>query len=84
MCQICTLVTPGEPQIVLGKDKAFTFDCVFDLNSNQEEIYLNCCKELIDGFVLLYFIDPHSKPVYNYDLCSVVFGGLMLFVKYKT
>jgi len=53
MCQICTLVTPGEPQIVLGKDKAFTFDYVFDLNSHQEQIYLNCCKELIDGFVFI-------------------------------
>lgn len=35
MCRVCTLVTPGEPQVVLGTDKAFTFDYVFDTNSDQ-------------------------------------------------
>lgn len=35
MCRICTFVTPGEPQIVLGTDKAFTFDYVFDTNTEQ-------------------------------------------------
>jgi len=49
MCQICTAVVPGEPQIVLGKDKAFTFDFVFDLSSAQQHIYNNCCRDLIDG-----------------------------------
>lgn len=34
-CRICTFVTPGEPQVVLGTDKAFTFDYVFDTNSDQ-------------------------------------------------
>jgi len=53
MCQICTFVTPGEPQIVIGKDKAFTFDYVFDLNSGQEQMYNTCAKELIEGSVLV-------------------------------
>lgn len=35
MCRICTFVTPGEPQVVLGTDKAFTFDYVFDTISDQ-------------------------------------------------
>lgn len=35
MCRICTFVTPGEPQVVLGTDKAFTFDYVFDTISEQ-------------------------------------------------
>lgn len=54
MCQICTFVTPGEPQIVLGKDKAFTFDYVFDLNSHQEHIYDDCCRGLVEGLVLSF------------------------------
>jgi len=54
MCQICTFVTPGEPQIVIGKDKAFTFDYMFDLNCGQEQIYNTCASELIEGFVSLY------------------------------
>ncbi|XP_075455868.1 kinesin-like protein KIF21A isoform X5 [Ascaphus truei] len=48
-CHICTSITPGEPQVVLGKDKAFTFDHVFDIDSNQEEIYMQCTESLIDG-----------------------------------
>ncbi|KAM4747532.1 kinesin-like protein KIF21A isoform 3-T3 [Rhinophrynus dorsalis] len=48
-CHICTSVTPGEPQVVLGKDKAFTFDHVFDINSVQEEIYMQCTEKLIEG-----------------------------------
>uniref|UniRef100_A0A670YCW7 Kinesin-like protein KIF21A n=1 Tax=Pseudonaja textilis TaxID=8673 RepID=A0A670YCW7_PSETE len=48
-CHICTLVTPGEPQVFLGKDKAFTFDYVFDIESQQEDIYLQCIEKLIEG-----------------------------------
>ncbi|XP_077090047.1 kinesin-like protein KIF21A isoform X2 [Siphateles boraxobius] len=48
-CHICTFVTPGEPQVVLGKDKAFTFDYVFDMDSQQESIYSNCTEKLIEG-----------------------------------
>ncbi|XP_061496308.1 kinesin-like protein KIF21A isoform X6 [Rhineura floridana] len=48
-CHICTSVTPGEPQVFLGKDKAFTFDYVFDIESQQEEIYVQCIEKLIEG-----------------------------------
>ncbi|XDV25319.1 hypothetical protein PO909_029252, partial [Leuciscus waleckii] len=48
-CHICTFVTPGEPQVILGKDKAFTFDYVFDMDSQQESIYSNCTEKLIEG-----------------------------------
>ncbi|XP_012493942.1 PREDICTED: kinesin-like protein KIF21A [Propithecus coquereli] len=48
-CHICTSVTPGEPQVFLGKDKAFTFDYVFDIDSHQEQIYIQCIEKLIEG-----------------------------------
>uniref|UniRef100_A0A8C2CE21 Kinesin family member 21A n=1 Tax=Cyprinus carpio TaxID=7962 RepID=A0A8C2CE21_CYPCA len=48
-CHICTFVTPGEPQVVLGKDKAFTYDYVFDMDSTQDTIYANCTEKLIEG-----------------------------------
>ncbi|XP_053517562.1 kinesin-like protein KIF21A isoform X9 [Artibeus jamaicensis] len=48
-CHICTSVTPGEPQVFLGKDKAFTFDYVFDIDSQQEQIYMQCIEKLIEG-----------------------------------
>ncbi|XP_019896074.3 kinesin-like protein KIF21B isoform X4 [Esox lucius] len=48
-CHICTFVTPGEPQVMLGKDKAFTYDYVFDMDSSQERIYADCTEKLIEG-----------------------------------
>lgn len=49
MCNVCTSVTPNEPQVLLGKEKAFTFDEVFDVNSEQENIYDLCARPLIEG-----------------------------------
>uniref|UniRef100_A0A1A7W7J2 Kinesin family member 21A n=1 Tax=Iconisemion striatum TaxID=60296 RepID=A0A1A7W7J2_9TELE len=48
-CHICTYVMPGEPQVILGKDKAFTFDYMFDMDSQQDTIYTNCTEKLIEG-----------------------------------
>ncbi|XP_069556132.1 kinesin-like protein KIF21A isoform X1 [Brachyistius frenatus] len=48
-CHICTYVMPGEPQVFLGKDKAFTYDHVFDMDSEQEAIYTHCTESLIEG-----------------------------------
>lgn len=49
MCRICTQVMPDEPQIILGADKAFTYDFVFDVDSDQSEIYEKCVERLIEG-----------------------------------
>ncbi|XP_041935532.1 kinesin-like protein KIF21A isoform X2 [Alosa sapidissima] len=48
-CHICTFVTPGEPQVMLGKDKAFTYDFVFDMDATQDAIYSSCTEKLIEG-----------------------------------
>ncbi|XP_055009543.1 kinesin-like protein KIF21A isoform X2 [Boleophthalmus pectinirostris] len=48
-CHICTYVMPGEPQVFLGKDKAFTYDHVFDMDTHQDPIYTNCTERLIEG-----------------------------------
>ena len=50
MCQICTSVMRDENQVLLGKDKAFTFDYVYDIGSTQEFIYRDCVEKLIDGY----------------------------------
>lgn len=49
MCRICTQVPPGEPQVFLGPDKAFTYDYVFDTSSDQSSIYETCVARLVDG-----------------------------------
>ncbi|KAG7455755.1 hypothetical protein MATL_G00244460 [Megalops atlanticus] len=48
-CHICTFLTPDEPQVILGKDKAFTYDYVFDMDTQQDAIYSNCTEKLIEG-----------------------------------
>ncbi|EFX66705.1 hypothetical protein DAPPUDRAFT_64459, partial [Daphnia pulex] len=49
MCRTCTTVTSGEPQVILGADKAFTYDYVFDMDSGQVHIYNTCVRHLIEG-----------------------------------
>ncbi|XP_015930518.1 kinesin-like protein KIF21A isoform X2 [Parasteatoda tepidariorum] len=49
MCHVCTSVTPGEPQVWLGNDKAFTFDHVYNMTTTQESVYLTCIQDLIEG-----------------------------------
>ena len=48
-CQQCLTFTPNEPQVVLGKDKAFTYDYVFDPNTKQELVYKKAVACLVDG-----------------------------------
>ncbi|KAJ8360512.1 hypothetical protein SKAU_G00170370 [Synaphobranchus kaupii] len=60
-CHICTLVTPGEPQVLLGKDKAFTYDFVFDLDAQQQQIYTACVHKLIEGC-----FDGYNATVFAY------------------
>ena len=49
MCRVCTTCTPDTPQIVLGKDKAFTYDYVFDTLTTQEHLYESCVEALVKG-----------------------------------
>ncbi|XP_077151506.1 kinesin-like protein KIF21B isoform X1 [Ranitomeya variabilis] len=48
-CHICTWVYPGEPQVLLGKDKAFTYDYVFDIETEQVKVYDTCARGLVEG-----------------------------------
>lgn len=72
-CHICTSVTPGEPQVFLGKDKAFTFDYVFNIDSQQEEIYVQCIEKLIEGC-----FEGYNATVFAYGQVSftILFSGI--------
>ncbi|XP_069736257.1 kinesin-like protein KIF27 isoform X2 [Phaenicophaeus curvirostris] len=45
--QVCVRVVPNTQQIIIGKDRVFTFDFVFGKNSTQEEVYTACIKPLL-------------------------------------
>ena len=48
-CQMCLRFVPGESQVILGVDKAFTYDYVFDPHSEQEDVYENAVSHLVKG-----------------------------------
>ncbi|KAF9179988.1 Kinesin-like protein kif21b [Haplosporangium sp. Z 767] len=51
-CSECISYVPNEPQIgIVGSDKSFTFDHVFDEETTQRRVYEECAKELVDRFI---------------------------------
>ncbi|KAG9325345.1 hypothetical protein KVV02_006985 [Mortierella alpina] len=51
-CSECISYVPNEPQIgIVGSDKSFTFDHVFDEESTQRQVYEECAKELVERFI---------------------------------
>uniref|UniRef100_S4RAI3 Kinesin family member 27 n=1 Tax=Petromyzon marinus TaxID=7757 RepID=S4RAI3_PETMA len=59
--QTCVRVVPGNQQILLGKDRAFTFDHVFGSKVAQEEVYKTCIQPLVKSFV-----DGYNVTVFAY------------------
>ncbi|NXV37666.1 KIF27 protein, partial [Rissa tridactyla] len=45
--QVCVRLVPNTQQIIIGKDRVFTFDFVFGKNSTQEEVFTVCIKPLL-------------------------------------
>uniref|UniRef100_A0A8C6XAR0 Kinesin motor domain-containing protein n=1 Tax=Naja naja TaxID=35670 RepID=A0A8C6XAR0_NAJNA len=48
-CKRCLSFVPGEPQVILGQDKPFTYDYVFDPSAEQEEVFNTSIAPLIRG-----------------------------------
>ena len=51
---VCLFKVKNQPQLVLGKERSFTFDHVFDTRSQQEELSSDCVRPLIDSLFLGY------------------------------
>ncbi|XP_066106128.1 chromosome-associated kinesin KIF4A isoform X1 [Saccopteryx bilineata] len=48
-CQMCLSFVSGAPQVVVGTDKSFTYDFVFDPSTEQEEVFSTAVAPLIKG-----------------------------------
>ncbi|XP_068585628.1 kinesin family member 4 [Cebidichthys violaceus] len=48
-CQCCLTFVPGEPQVIVGTEKAFTYDYVFDPTAEQEEVFNTTVSPLLCG-----------------------------------
>ena len=70
-CQSCLNFIPYEPQIVLGKDRSFTYDFVFRPTDPQISVYEDAVKPLIQHIFkgsLFYFV---LLEVY---LCVIIYS----------
>ncbi|XP_008070735.1 kinesin-like protein KIF27 isoform X2 [Carlito syrichta] len=59
--QVCVRVIPNTQQIIIGRDRVFTFDFVFGKNSTQDEVYNACIKPLV-----LSLIEGYNATVFAY------------------
>ncbi|XP_032388585.1 kinesin family member 4 [Etheostoma spectabile] len=48
-CQCCLTFVPGEQQVIVGTEKAFTYDYVFDPTAEQEEVFNTTVSPLLGG-----------------------------------
>ena len=46
---VCVQCNSEEHQVVMGKDRGFRFDRVFDMDAEQDEVYELCVKNLVLG-----------------------------------
>ncbi|XP_052067157.1 kinesin-like protein KIF27 isoform X4 [Mytilus californianus] len=47
--EMCVRIIPATNQLVLGKDRAFTFDHVLSSKTTQDEVYKSCIDPLVNG-----------------------------------
>ncbi|XP_022368355.1 kinesin-like protein KIF27 isoform X4 [Enhydra lutris kenyoni] len=59
--QACVRVIPNTQQIIIGRDRVFTFDFVFGKNSTQDEVYNTCIKPLVFSL-----IEGYNATVFAY------------------
>uniref|UniRef100_A0A8C0PVH1 Kinesin family member 27 n=2 Tax=Canis lupus familiaris TaxID=9615 RepID=A0A8C0PVH1_CANLF len=59
--QACVRVIPNTQQIIIGRDRVFTFDFVFGKNSTQDQVYNTCIKPLV-----LSLIEGYNATVFAY------------------
>ncbi|CAL1573803.1 unnamed protein product [Knipowitschia caucasica] len=48
-CQCCLTFVPGVSQVIVGTEKAFTYDYVFDSTVEQEEVFKSAVSSLLSG-----------------------------------
>ena len=47
--RVCITANNQENQMILGKDRVFTFDKTFDMLSTQDSVFESCVKNLVLG-----------------------------------
>ncbi|XP_070598837.1 kinesin-like protein KIF27 isoform X2 [Erythrolamprus reginae] len=63
--QVCVRLISNTQQIIIGKDRVFTFDFVFGKHSTQDEVYTTCIKPLVASL-----IEGYNATVFAYGQTS--------------
>ena len=75
---MCLFKSKGQPQLVLGKERSFTFDHVFDQKSTQVQVHSSCVTPLIDavfqGFNATVFAYGQTGSGKTYTMGSAADG----------
>ena len=76
--RVCLFKSKGQPQLVLGKERSFTFDHVFDQKSTQVQVHSSCVTPLIDavfqGFNATVFAYGQTGSGKTYTMGSAADG----------
>nr|XP_054756977.1 kinesin-like protein KIF27 [Lytechinus pictus] len=64
--ELCVKVNSKANQIVVGKDRAFTFDHVMSSKTSQELIYQTCVDNLISSF-----FEGYNATVFAYGQSGI-------------
>lgn len=79
---MCIKVVSKSNQLVLGKDRAFTFDYVLPSKCSQEEVYEKCVDNLVsscfDGYNATVF--AYGQTVRNHQLVKIFYFELFYFI----
>ncbi|XP_033751505.1 LOW QUALITY PROTEIN: kinesin-like protein KIF27 [Pecten maximus] len=59
--EICVRVLPNTKQVVVGKDRAFTFDYVLSSKTAQDDVYKSCVESLVKST-----FDGYNATVFAY------------------
>ena len=59
-CTECLRTTKNEPQVILGKDKCFTYDYVFSQSTPQIDVYEQAVQPLLNSLFKVKTLFNHS------------------------
>ncbi|KAG8455289.1 hypothetical protein GDO86_001476 [Hymenochirus boettgeri] len=58
---VCVRIVPDTQQVIIGKDRVFTFDFVFGKTSSQDDVYSSCIRPL-----LVSLMEGYNATVFTY------------------
>lgn len=77
----CVRFIPEKPQLILGKDRGFTFDYVFPPIASQTEVYEKCVEPLVkscmEGYNATVFAYGQTSSGKTYTIGGTDSAGLL-------